>query len=93
MTYCYRHTTMVLTRDPRRVNQGPHLEDRKGCGAVMQELQECRDTAVVRAWLQANVPGLDLAPAVQVEAAQDEVLGGAGSHLSLRCDRTYLIAA
>ena len=50
----------------------------------MQDSEECADTAIVRAWLQANMPGLDLAPAVHADAAQDKVLEGAGSLLSLQ---------
>lgn len=45
----------------------------------MQASPECADTAVVRAWLQANMPGLDLVPAVPapVDITQAAVLEGA----------------
>ena len=43
----------------------------------MQDSEECMDTAVVRAWLQANMPGLELLPATRVDVAQAAVLEGA----------------
>ena len=43
----------------------------------MQDSGECTDTAVVRAWLQANTPGLDFASATQVDVTQPAVLEGA----------------
>ena len=42
----------------------------------MQDTQEMVDAAVVRAWLQANMPGLDVVAAAQENATQNAVLEG-----------------
>ena len=49
----------------------------------MQDSEESSDTAVVRAWLQANMPGLDIASAAPVDITQIAVLEGAGFSLGV----------